>query len=98
MRKKRQKHGAEVKARVAIEAIRGAKTVNQIAETFEIHPSLVIQWKKQAVENLAAVFEKERDDSREELERREAELYQQIGQLKVELDWVKKKSGLQGRG
>jgi len=98
MSKKRQRHGAEIKAKVAIEAIRGVKTINQIAENFGVHPVVVGQWKKQAVENLVEVFSKERDVDRAAFERREAELYQQIGQLKVEFDWLKKKSGMVGRG
>lgn len=98
MKKKRQRHGAEIKAKVAIEAIRGVKTINQIAENFGVHPVVVGQWKKQAVDDMAEVFSKERDTDHAEFERREAELYQQIGRLKVELDWLKKKSGLVGRG
>lgn len=98
MKKKTQKHGVEIKSRVALEAIRGAKTINQIAENYGIHPITAGQWKKHAIANFSEVFSKERDDSKAEFERREAELFQQIGQLKVELDWLKKKSGLLGRG
>lgn len=98
MKKKRRKHGAEIKAKVALEAIRGVKTVNQIAMNFGVHPVVVGQWKKHAVENFVEIFSKERDVDRAAFDRRESELYRQIGQLKVELDWLKKKSGLVWRG
>ena len=96
MRKKRQQYSAEFKAKVALEAIKGVRTVNEIGAHYEVHPTQVSQWKKQAVEHLRAAFE----DGRKGQERADEELqnvlYQQIGQLKVELDWVKKKAGLLG--
>ena len=96
MRKKRQQYSAEFKAKVALEAIKGVRTVNEIATHYEVHPTQVAQWKKQAVEHLRAAFA----DGRKAHERADEELqnvlYQQIGQLKVELDWVKKKAGLLG--
>ena len=96
MRKQRQQYSAEFKAKVALEAIKGMRTVNEIAVHYEVHPTQVAQWKKQAVEHLRAAFA----DGRKAHERADEELqnvlYQQIGQLKVELDWVKKKAGLLG--
>lgn len=85
---------AELKAKVALEAIKGHHTVNEIAGRYGVHPNQVSQWKKQAIESLPAAFSDRRARADAEREEQEAHLYQQIGQLKVELDWVKKKSGL----
>jgi len=94
MRTLRTRHSAEFKAKVALEAIREQRTANEIASAHGIHPSQLGQWKKKAVEGLALVFsdKRVRDDKDEEALRER--LYQQIGQLKVELDWLKKKSGM----
>lgn len=103
MGKKRRKFSAEFRARVAIAAIRGEKTVNEIAGEFELHPVQVTQWKKQAMEGLPAVLEDRRgsggkDRSSDDQAALIDELYRQIGQLKVELDWAKKKAGELERG
>lgn len=94
MPKQRKRHDAAIKAKVALEAIKGIRTVNEIASAFAIHPNLVTQWKRQAIEQLPEIFSNGRartDAADEELRN---QLYQQIGQLKCELDWLKKKSGL----
>lgn len=92
----RKSYNAALKAKVALEAIKGQHTVNEIASTFSVHPNLVGKWKKQALEQLPELFRDQRHhqaeaDADAELQ---ARLYQQIGQLKVELDWLKKKAGL----
>ena len=94
MPKQRKRYDAGIKAKVALEAIKGQRTVNEIASAYEVHPNQVTQWKRQAVEQLSEVFSngRARADSQEEELRNQ--LYQQIGQLKCELDWLKKKSGL----
>ena len=94
MRTLRTRHSAEFKAKVALEAIREQRTTNEIASAHGIHPSQLAQWKRKAVEGLPLVFsdKRVRDDKDEEALRER--LYQQIGQLKVELDWLKKKSGM----
>lgn len=96
MGKERKQYQAAFKSRVALEAIKGVRTVNEIATHYGVHPTQVAQWKKQALDHLGEAF----SDGRKRHERAEAELqselYQQIGQLKVELDWLKKKSGLLG--
>ncbi len=96
--KKRQRktYPTELKVRVALEAIKGQRTINEIASHYGVHPNMVTQWKRLAIENLPAVFSAKRDHAAEEREALTAELYQQIGQLKVELDWLKKKSALLG--
>ncbi len=96
MPKQRKSYSAEFKARVAIAAIKGQETINEIASRYDVHPNLVSLWKKQAQEELPGVFADRRArDARDEEELRNR-LYQQIGQLKVELDWMKKKVGHSG--
>lgn len=89
----RRRHSAEFKAKVALEAIRGQRTANEIASEHGVHPVQVVQWKKQALDGLAQLFSDHRAKAAQDEEALRAELYQQIGQLKVELDWVKKKAG-----
>lgn len=92
MLKNRKTHNAAFKARVALETVKGEKTIAQLASEYEVHPNQIEQWKKKLLEELPALFSDKRvrqDNSHEELE---AELYRQIGQLKVELEWLKKKS------
>ena len=92
--RKRKSYTAAFKAKVALEAIKGQRTINEIASAYEVHPNQVTQWKKQATSQLGEIFSNGRvraDAAEEELRN---QLYQQIGQLKVELDWLKKKSGL----
>ena len=87
----RKRHSAEVKAKVALEAIKGHKTVNEIASEYSVHPTQIAQWKKQALEDLPEIFSSRRQKGAQEEEALKDALYQQIGQLKVELDWLKKK-------
>ena len=94
MPKQRKHYSAELKAKVAIEAIKGQFTVNEIASSYGLHPNLVLLWKKQALNQLPEVFSNGRAKSQQDDEQLKARLYQQIGQLKVELDWLKKKAGL----
>ena len=89
----RKKYSASFKAKVAIEAVKGNKTINEIAGEYGVHPTQIQQWKKQLLEELPDIFSKKRANKAKETEELTAQLYQQIGQLKVELDWVKKKSG-----
>ena len=90
---KRKFYSAELKARVALEAIRGQKTVNEIASEYEVHPNLVGNWKKQALESLPEVFSTGKARSREDEQAKLDALYQQIGQLQVELAFLKKRAG-----
>jgi putative transposase len=91
---RRGQHGPDIKAKVALLAIKGERTVNEIAGMYGIHPSVVARWKKQAVEELPQVFVNRRSAEVRAQEDLTASLYQQIGQLKVELDWLKKKAVL----
>lgn len=90
----RKTYTAEFKAKVALEAVKGKLTVNQIAKTYSVHPNQVSSWKKQLLESLPEIFARSNGNSDKSREELEAHLYQQIGQLKVELDWLKKKAAL----
>jgi transposase-like protein len=91
LRKKRT-HTAVFKAKVARAAIKEDKTITQLASEFELHPSQVNQWKREAVNRLPEIFATRPDRDEKEIEQREAALYEEIGRLKVEVDWLKKKS------
>jgi len=90
MAQRRQFPGA-LKAKVALEAIKGDKTVNQIASMYQVHPNRVCKWKKQALELLPEVMADRRANKQTDGHCDEAKLYQQIGQLTVEVDFLKKK-------
>jgi transposase-like protein len=92
----RKKHSAEFKAKVALEALKGLKTINEIASEVQVHPSQINLWKKQLVEGVSDIFANSPSSKQKDEESLTAPLYQQIGQLKVELDWIKKKSGIGG--
>ena len=91
MKKQRRKHTAEFKARVALEAIRGVKTLSEIARDYEIHPVMVGNWKKEMVEHLPELFEKKRAKKNNSVEREKAQLHQKVGQLSMEVDFLEKK-------
>jgi len=93
MTKQRNHYSAEFKAKVALAAIKGQQTINEIASIDAVHPNQVTQWKKQAQEALPDLFSLRRKKAAQEDEDLKERLYQQIGQLKVELDWLKKKVG-----
>lgn len=92
----RKKHSAEFKAKVALEALKGLKTINEIASEVQVHPTQINLWKKQLAEEIPTIFSSSRGHKQKSEEDLTASLYQQIGQLKVELDWIKKKSGIGG--
>jgi transposase-like protein len=93
MTMQRRQHSGEFKAKVVLEAIRGEHTINEIAAEYGVHPIQITQWKKTALEELPGLFSSRRGTRHKEEEALKAALYQQIGQLKVELDWLKKKVG-----
>jgi len=92
--RQRRSFSAEMKARIALEAIKGQKTIQEIASHYGVHPNQVTNWKRQAIQGVPAVFADRRSHPETGEEALRAELYQQIGQLQVELEWLKKKSGL----
>lgn len=88
---KRQQRSDSFKFKVALEAIQGLKTVNQIASEQQVNPSQVSQWKKQLQSQGATIFKSSPEGHQRQQEKKEAELYEQIGRLKMELEWLKKK-------
>ena len=96
MTKQRNHYSADFKAKVAIAAIKGQQTVNEIAAFYSVHPNQVLQWKRQALASVPDAFSARRARAAQDEDALKAQLYQQIGQLKVELDWLKKKAGLLG--
>ncbi len=93
MSKPRKKRSPQLKAQVALAAIKAQKTTNELASDFEVHPSQIAKWKKHAIEGLPHIFQSGPPPSDADHERELAALYEQIGRLKVELDWLKKKAG-----
>lgn len=93
-KQKRSTHAPELKAKVALEAVRGVKTVNEIAQHYGVHPVQVSQWKKALLEDSSSVFEKKRGPKPKAEFETDEKLYGEIGRLKMELDWLKKKSGI----
>jgi transposase-like protein len=94
MPRSRKSHPPSLKAKVAIEAIKAHKTTTQIAQIFGVHPTQVGGWKKQALAALPEIFSNGREQLRQQADAEKDELYKQIGQLKVELDFLKKRAGL----
>ena len=92
--KKRKIFSGEIKAKVALEAIRGLKTVNEIAQDFDVHPTPVGLWKKELQEQAAGLFAVKRGAKPVDPSASSERLYSEIGRLKMELDWLKKKSGI----
>jgi len=88
---KRQERSASFKFRVALEAIKELKTVSQIASDYQVSPGQVSKWKKQLQSQGATVFQNKPDQSWQQQAQKETELYEQIGRLKMELEWLKKK-------
>ena len=92
---KRRTHSPEFKARVAMEAISGRKTLQEIAADHAIHTIQVSQWKKQLLEGSSELFTRgKKSQAKDDSQAKEAELFQQIGKLQMELEWLKKKSQL----
>ena len=90
----RRLHGGAFKTRVAVEAIAGHKTINEIASAYEIHPSQVTKWKTEALRRLPEVLADGRQVQSDAGPRREARLYEEIGRLRMEVEYLKKKLGL----
>ncbi len=88
----RKRHSAELKAQVVLKALSGEMTAAEIAKRFGIHPLMISKWKKHAVDLLPSLFSQKPEHEREAWEQRETELFQQIGQLQYELEWLKKKT------
>ena len=86
----RKNYSAAFKVKVAIAAIKGDKTLAQLSSESGVHANQIQQWKKRLLSEAAGIFSTRRSKSERDAEELQAELYRQIGQLKVELDWLKK--------
>ena len=91
-RRMRKRYEASFKARVALAAMRGDKTLSELAREFSVHGNLISQWKRRLLANVPRVFEEPEGDAQRDHQAVVEELHRQIGQLHVELDWLKKKA------
>jgi putative transposase len=87
----RKQHSKEFKAKVALEALKGISSLSELASRYKVHPTQIAQWKKLLVENAADVFERGRSGGSADAEGLTAPLYQEIGRLKMEVDFLRKK-------
>ena len=92
--KSRRQFSPSLKAKIAVDAIKGQKTVQQIASSYSVHPNQVTHWKKQLLEFSPEAFSAGRMRTDQTVEDLKSELYGQIGKLSMELEWLQKKSGL----
>ena len=92
MTKKRRRFSSEFKFRVALEAAKGQQTLSELASKHSLHPNQISQWKRQLLESGADVFNQNGNKEQRDQQTVQTELYEQIGRLKMELEWVKKKS------
>jgi transposase len=101
MKKQRRKHSAEFKAKVALEALKGMDTLNEIAAKYEVHPVQVAGWKKELLDRVPELFERKNAAKDKTAEIEIAHLQRKVGQLSMEVDFLEKKSvqlGIPGRG
>lgn len=87
----RRRHSEEFKAKVALEAIKGVQTLGELSARYKVHPTVITQWKRQLVNRAAEVFSRNGGGSGRSEEELTGPLYEEIGRLKVEVDWLKKK-------
>lgn len=92
--KQRRQHSAELKAKVVLEMLRGQRTTAEISSHYQVHPNQITKWKTQALEGLPGIFARKSGNGNGSGQELIDELYREIGQMKVELDWLKKKSGV----
>ncbi len=91
MKRHRRKHTSEIKARVALEAVKGLKTMSEIAAEFEIHPVMVGTWKKEMLEHLPELFDNKNAKKDKDNDREKEQLHSKVGQLTMEVDFLEKK-------
>jgi len=91
MGKKRRKHSEEFKAKVALEAVKGVRTLSEISSTFKVHPTVIANWKRQLIDGAPGVFCGGNGSAGRSEDDLTGPLYEKIGRLEVEIDWLKKK-------
>ncbi len=94
MNKKRRKHSAEFKVKVVLELLKGTGTLSEIASQYSVHPTQITKWRREFLEKAPELFSDKSTKKEKDQEEIETELYKKIGQLQVELDFLKKKSNL----
>jgi transposase-like protein len=92
MSKKRRRFSPEFKFRVALEAAKGQRTLSDLSSEYSVHPNQISHWKRQLLDGGAEVFSQNGANGQQDQEAIQTELYEQIGRLKMELEWIKKKS------
>ena len=90
MASKRKRHTEEMKARVALETVKGVRTLSELSAAYGVHPTVIAQWRRQLIRRAAELFSRGNSGMRSE-EELTAPLYEEIGRLKMEIDWLKKK-------
>ena len=90
---KRKNFSKEFKSKVAIEAIKGQRPVNELAQEFDVHPNQINRWKKDLLETAPEVFSRNKDREAKRTEMERDQLFRKVGQLQIEVDWLKKKTG-----
>ena len=93
---KRRRHSASFKAKVALEAAKQTRTISELAKTFQVHPVQISQWKKQLLDGAESLFRDGRRREHEEGRVLQAELYERIGRLNMEVEWLKKSVARRG--
>lgn len=94
MSKTRRKHSAEFKTKVVLDMLKGTQTLSEIAGKYGVHPTQLTKWRRTFLEKAAEIFSEPGSGKAKTSEKLEGELYKKIGQLQIELDWLKKKSGI----
>lgn len=92
MSQKRKRHSDEFKARVALEAVKGIRTLSELGSEYGVHPTVIAHWKRQLLSGAAEVFRRASGRNGKTEEELTAPLFEEIGRLKMEIDWLKKKS------
>lgn len=92
MSKKRRQYSADFRFKVALAAVREVNTISELASQYEVHPSVIRKWKQQLMQEGPQIFSRPNGKSAQQEEAVVTELYEQIGRLKMELEWTKKKS------
>ena len=92
----RKKHSKELKSRIALDAIKGQKTMSELASEYEVHANQISRWKKQLLDAAPDIFTLGKDKETKQKEVERDGLYKKVGQLQIEVDWLKKKTGYLG--